>query len=59
MQKYKVVMAWLKDDGTEFDPVYAENQQQAEQIALAMLKDKRRDFEDMKELRACAMSTTK
>ena len=59
MQKYKVVMAWLKDDGAEFDPIYAEDSKQAEAIALAMLKDNRRDFEEMKELRACAMNTTK
>lgn len=59
MNKYKVTFSYHKEEGAEYESIYAETPQQAEEIATQMLKDRRRDFEEMKDLRACVIAATK
>lgn len=55
MEKYKVVIAFQREDGHEYPRIYAESRQQAEQIALQMFEEDRRDFHELLNVRACAM----
>lgn len=59
VNKYKVVISFHEEGGTEYDPVYADDEEQAQEIALAMFKDRRREHDKLKNLRACALKSAK
>jgi hypothetical protein len=54
ISKYDVVCIYERTESVGF-PVFAESKEQAEQIAIAMLKDTRRDFDKMQNLRTDVM----
>jgi hypothetical protein len=54
-----VVIAYLKEEGVDYDPIWADSKEQAEEIAQEMFKAARRDFGELKEVRYCAMNATK
>jgi hypothetical protein len=59
VQKFKVVIAFHKEEGVDYDPIWADSREQAEEIALDMFRDSRRDFEELRDVRACGMNPTK
>lgn len=54
MEKYKVTMAFERQDGHVYERVYADSPEQAEKIALQMFEEDRRDFFELSNVRACA-----
>jgi hypothetical protein len=59
VKKFKVVVSYTTEGGATFEPIWADSREQAEEIAVAMFKDSRRDADALRNIRACAVNPTK